>query len=90
MIRLRKLRSSAVGGIDSAPRRRRIESGVRHPQRTEYLALAETVKALVGYTLQRNRQNDESDVAVFGFRAGISCQWSSERHRQQFISCSSP
>ena len=85
MIRLRK--SAVIGGgrNRSAPGCRRIESGVRHPQRPENFALAETVKAFIGDTLQRDRQNDKSDVAVFGGRARIGRQRSGESRRQQFI-----
>ena len=80
-------KGAVIGGgrNRSAPRGRRIVGSVRHPQRAEYFPLAETVKAFVGDTLQRDRQNDEADVAVLSSCAGISRQRSGECRRQQFI-----
>ena len=40
------------------------------PERTEDFALAECVEAFVGEAFERDAENDEADVAVFGARAG--------------------
>ena len=70
----------------SSPRCRRIVRSVHHSQRAKYFALAETIKALVGNTLQRDRQNDKADIAVLGSRAGIGGEWGGESRGQQFVS----
>ena len=54
MMRWRKVRSSAVGGMELRQRWRGIESRVSHAERTEDFALAEHVERFVGEALERD------------------------------------
>ena len=47
-----------------------IEGRVRHAQRSEDFALAERVERFVGEAFERDAENNEADVAVFGAGAG--------------------
>ena len=53
----------------SGPPRR--EGGGGHGQRAEDFPAAENVQGLLGEAFKSDAKNDESDVAVFGARAGV-------------------
>src|SRR5437762_184923 len=54
-----------------SPSRRRIESCVGHAQRSEYLALAESVKRFVRDAFEGDAENDKTNVTVGGLAVRI-------------------
>ena len=62
---------------------RRIVSGASHSEWTEQFALAEAVESFVGDALECHAKDDETDVAIFGFAAGIGCERRGESGSQQ-------
>ena len=64
---------------------RRIESGVDHRQRAEYLTLAECVERFVRDPFESRSQHDKSDIAVFGAGAGIGRKGSGKSSPQKFV-----
>ncbi len=58
---------------------------MRHAERTENFALAECVETFIGKPFECDAKNDESDVAVFGARAGVGGKRSGEGGLQQGI-----
>jgi len=74
------------GGDGSSPPRWRIERRVRHGQWPEDFVLTEAVERLVGDALERDSQDDETDVAVFGSGAGVGGEWSREGGGEKLVS----
>src|SRR6185295_17690018 len=73
--------SSGRNGI--VPTCGRIKGGVRHPQWTEELALAEAVESLIGNSFQCDAENNKANVAVFGSGAWICREWCGESGSEQ-------
>src|SRR5579864_2011791 len=62
-----------------------IEAGLRKVEFGEDFASAELVQRLAGKLFQRQAQHDETDVAVFGARAGGGGEWDAKSLMNQFI-----
>ena len=58
---------------------------MRHSERGEDFALAETVEGFIGEAFERDAEDDEPDVAVRGAGAGIGGQRHGEGGLEEFV-----
>src|SRR5207248_10290522 len=64
---------------------RRIEAGVRHPERLKDFPLAEAVNRFARNFGEEFSQHDESNVAVLGAAAGLSFKWDFVGDEERFF-----
>ena len=68
----------------------RIEGRIRHAERSQHFPLAKAIQRFIGKAFQRNPENDESNIAVFGVKPGIGLQWHRKGSMKQLVSPPSP